>query len=383
MKPSAQHEIYATKIMGKLKICLVGSKKPYPAYDSLSSILKEVLGSEQVIELRVKGWIVKVPSLLKPLFMLLQDVILYLKILICRKRHKINAVLIYQGYYPLTCMGLSLLNLKVLLYIGGSAFRSSYYQKRSFMDIILAFSNIPISEICHKFSHLIILPSKHMINWLGLEKHVAKIQSAICIVGPKFFNNFTYNTKYTRREKILGYVGSLVESKGIMNFIQSISIIKSKHEFQTPNFLIIGDGPLFDYLKAKITDYRISGNVLMKRFVPHSILPYYYNSMKLLVLPSYTEGLPSVILEAMACGTPVLATLVGAIPYIIRDGEIGFFLKSNDPKHIAERIIELLDKPELLEKVSVKAYNYVRENFSYEKTLEAWRKILSELELSK
>jgi glycosyltransferase involved in cell wall biosynthesis len=49
-------------------------------------------------------------------------------------------------------------------------------------------------------------------------------------------------------------------------------------------------------------------------------------------------------------------------------------LKSNDPKHIADKIIELLNKPELLEKVSKNAYNYVRENFSYEKTLESWRK---------
>jgi glycosyltransferase involved in cell wall biosynthesis len=55
-------------------------------------------------------------------------------------------------------------------------------------------------------------------------------------------------------------------------------------------------------------------------------------------------------------------------------------LKSNDPKHIADKIIELLNKPELLEKVSINAYNYVRENFSYEKTLQAWRKILQEME---
>jgi glycosyltransferase involved in cell wall biosynthesis len=101
--------------------------------------------------------------------------------------------------------------------------------------------------------------------------------------------------------------------------------------------------------------------------------------MKLLVLPSYTEGLPNIVLEAMACGTVVLATPVGAIPDIIKDGETGFLLKSNDPKHIAERILELLNKPELLDKVSINAYNYVRKNFSYEKTLDAWRKILSEL----
>jgi glycosyltransferase involved in cell wall biosynthesis len=115
------------------------------------------------------------------------------------------------------------------------------------------------------------------------------------------------------------------------------------------------------------------------KWLPHHKLPLLLNKLRLLVLPSVTEGLPNVVLEAMACGTPVLATPVGAIPDIIKEGESGFLLKSNDPKHIAERIIELLNKPDLLEKVSVNAYNYVRENFSFEKTLDAWRKILSEL----
>jgi glycosyltransferase involved in cell wall biosynthesis len=85
----------------------------------------------------------------------------------------------------------------------------------------------------------------------------------------------------------------------------------------------------------------------------------------------------------MACGTPVLSTPVGAIPDIINDDKTGFLLKSNDPKHIAEKIIELLNKSELLEKVSTNAYKYVRKNFSYEKTLESWRRIFSELESSK
>jgi glycosyltransferase involved in cell wall biosynthesis len=58
-------------------------------------------------------------------------------------------------------------------------------------------------------------------------------------------------------------------------------------------------------------------------------------------------------------------------------------LKSNDPKHIADKIIELLNKPELLEKVSKNAYNYVRENLSYEKTLKSWRKIIREIEVQK
>jgi glycosyltransferase involved in cell wall biosynthesis len=105
----------------------------------------------------------------------------------------------------------------------------------------------------------------------------------------------------------------------------------------------------------------------------------YLNEMKLLVLPSFTEGLPNILLEAMACGTPVLATPVGAIQDIIKNGETGFLLKSNDPHHIAEKVTELLNKSWLLEKVSINACHYVRENFSYERTLESWRRILQEI----
>jgi glycosyltransferase involved in cell wall biosynthesis len=246
----------------------------------------------------------------------------------------------------------------------------------------MSFYTIPVQEICHKFSHLIIIPSKSMITWLSLEKYANKVRSAICIVDQKFFDRFIKNTNYIERGEIIGYVGSLVRSKGVLNLIRSIYLLKSKHKFRDIYLLVIGDGPLIEDLKVKIKEYGVSENVILKGYVQHHILPYYYNMTKLLVLPSYTEGLPSVILEAMACGTPVLATSVGAVPDIIKDGETGFLLKSNDPEHIARKIIELLNNPELLKKVSENAYNHVRENFSYEKTLESWRRILSELELS-
>jgi glycosyltransferase involved in cell wall biosynthesis len=144
------------------------------------------------------------------------------------------------------------------------------------------------------------------------------------------------------------------------------------------DFVLVGEGPLFSLVNKKIGVFN-GGQVKVLKWLPRHELPLLLNKLRLLVLPSATEGLPNVVLEAMACATPVLATPVGAIPDIVKEGETGFLLKSNDPKHIAERIVELLNNPELLEKVSIKAYNYVRENFSFEKTLDAWRKILSKL----
>jgi len=98
-------------------------------------------------------------------------------------------------------------------------------------------------------------------------------------------------------------------------------------------------------------------------------------------LPSFTEGLPNILLEAMACGTPVLATSVGAVPDVVNERKTGFLLKSTRPEHIAKRIVELLGNPSLLERVSEGAYRFVREKFRYEKTLEIWTNVLKELDI--
>ena len=367
--------------LNRIKICLVGSHKPYPAFETVLSILKEILGSKYVLELRIKNLSVKTPPVLKPIYILLQDVMLYFKIISCYKRDKFNAVLIFQGYYPLTCIGLRISRVKIILYIGGSAFKSSYYTHKNdgVLNRILVYLNVLTEKICHTLSSLIIMPSEKMLEELGLHRHADKVHTAVGIIKSDFFDEFKITSDYRGRRNVVGYVGGLARSKGILNLFEGIRIIVNNFGDKAPHFLIIGDGELNKYFKNELDKHKLS-NVLFLGYVPHNALPRYYNEMKLLILPSYTEGLPSVILEAMACGTPVLATPVGAIPHIIKDGKTGFLLKSSDPKHIAERIVELLNKPELLEKVSINAYNYVRENFNYEKTLQIWRKIIREIE---
>jgi glycosyltransferase involved in cell wall biosynthesis len=95
--------------------------------------------------------------------------------------------------------------------------------------------------------------------------------------------------------------------------------------------------------------------------------------LRLLVLPSYTEGLPNIMLEAMACGTPVLAT-----PDVIIDGKTGFIMENNSPECIAENVIRALNSPDL-ERIAEERRQFVEENFSFESTVTRWKEVLEEI----
>ncbi|HQE50035.1 MAG TPA: glycosyltransferase family 4 protein, partial [Fervidobacterium sp.] len=82
-----------------------------------------------------------------------------------------------------------------------------------------------------------------------------------------------------------------------------------------------------------------------------------------------------IMLEAMACGTPVLATPVGAIPDVIIDGETGFIMENNSPECIAENVIRALNSPDL-ERIAGNGRRFVEENFTFEKVVENWKRVL-------
>ena len=141
-------------------------------------------------------------------------------------------------------------------------------------------------------------------------------------------------------------------------------------------FLIGCDGQLRGQVEEDAN--KLNNKAKFVGWIPHDELPEYLNVLKLLVLPSYTEGLPNIMLEAMACGTPVLATPVGGVPDVINDGETGFIMEDNSPASIAENVIRALNPPDF-EEIAQNARALVEREFTYEKAVERYRNILDSL----
>ena len=139
-----------------------------------------------------------------------------------------------------------------------------------------------------------------------------------------------------------------------------------------------GDGELRDKINEYLITNKLKKRVKLTGWISRNELPNYFNKLKIVVLPSYTEGLPNIMLEAMACGTPVLATPVGTIPNFIKDDETGFLMKNNSPKCIAENIIRVLECPNLKEIVE-NARNIVEKEFIYKTAVKRYKKIIDDI----
>lgn len=231
-----------------------------------------------------------------------------------------------------------------------------------------------LSKICCNLCNYIILYSVRLISQWNLEKYHHKI----LIAHRHFldFETFTVTTPFLERPHLIGYIGRLSEEKGIQHFAKALPAILSDR--QDLRVLIGGDGQLKEEIETSLQEGWGVARVTLPGWISHDDLPNYLNQLRLLVLPSYTEGLPNIMLEAMACGTPVLATPVGAIPDVIIDDKTGFIMESNSPECIAENVIRALNSPDL-ELIAENGRRFVEGVFTFEKAVKDWKGILQEI----
>lgn len=172
------------------------------------------------------------------------------------------------------------------------------------------------------------------------------------------------------RSKVVGFVGELREKKGLAALLSGCAQLIKK----TPaTLLIIGqirdgeDKKAFEEFKTSNPQLPIT----VTGHIPHKDMPAYYSLMDVFVHPSLRDGMPNALLEAMACGKPVLATPVGGALDVIEDGKNGMLANVNDANDLAEKILGLLESPEKRAALGKNARESILNRFTPEKELQA------------
>jgi glycosyltransferase involved in cell wall biosynthesis len=162
-------------------------------------------------------------------------------------------------------------------------------------------------------------------------------------------------------ERVVGAAGRLSPEKGFDVLIAAAT--RMMEADPSVGFVVFGEGPCRADLQQKITDAGLTGSVVLAGFRPD--LDKFIPHLDLLALPSHTEGLPNVVLEACAAGVPVVATSVGGTPEVIEDGMSGYLVPPGNAEALAEAIREALGCEEQLREVAFQGRQRVLEGFSF------------------
>jgi len=183
---------------------------------------------------------------------------------------------------------------------------------------------------------------KHLI--CSYETEAEKIKVIPCGVNLQLFRPLDKHESRLRLgfndEKIILFVGRIDPIKGIDSLIKSVAYLKDKQKLR---LIIIGDDahsqPLLIRLKNLVNDLQLKKMVIFKGIVPQEELPYYYSATDVCSVVSYYESFGLVALEALACGTPVVARKVGILDQVIKQRKNGWVLKKDhSPEELAEKL---------------------------------------------
>lgn len=180
----------------------------------------------------------------------------------------------------------------------------------------------------------------------------------------------------TCKKRMLLFVGRIEPLKGLQNLIRALAVIRKQGHCGRDCYclVVIGGDPdsssenmssEMRKIKSLCRELGMEDLVLFLGKRAQETLPYYYSAADMLIMPSYYESFGMVALEAMACGTPVVASDVGGLHYLVQDGKTGFVVPSGDPEALVDPLNKLMNDAELRAKMGQQAAKYARK-YSWE-----------------
>jgi glycosyltransferase involved in cell wall biosynthesis len=178
------------------------------------------------------------------------------------------------------------------------------------------------------------------------------------------------NMEGLQGKRIILYVGHFGLRKGLIFLIRAMREVI----LEVPDSVLVcvggvpgwlGSSDYWAFLNRTIEENDLQGRVFLLDRVPNSKLPVFYSSASVFVLASFYEAMPKVILEAMACSRPVIATKLGGPEEVVEDGVTGYLVDYGYPHQIAEAIVKVLQDPKKARMMGIKAREKIERDFTW------------------
>lgn len=240
----------------------------------------------------------------------------------------------------------------VILHLHGGEFADFYNDECG--RIRQGFIRFVLNRVCR----VVVLSSqwKCLIEAIAPAAKVARIFNPVPVPA-------TVRNPAQRPGNVLLFLGRFGRGKGIFDLLQALAVVRTR--FPAVRLCCGGDGDV-EGVRTRARELGVDDCVEMLGWVSGAAKERVLSEATLYVLPTYAEGLPMGVLEAMAAGVPVITTVVGGIPDAVADGVEGFLIAPGDTDALVERIMRLLDSLELRNALAAAARTKVREQFSSE-----------------
>ncbi len=220
-----------------------------------------------------------------------------------------------------------------------------------------------IDKFLFRFADRIVVVSSDLTGklnpkWIDPNK-VTTVKNAIEPLVCGRHNNIRDAYSLSRNDLLIGVIGRFSPEKGQLYFVEAMAIVVNK--IKNVKALLVGDGQQKQLLQTKANELNILDHMVFTGF-QDDVAPF-YDAVDLIVLPSLSEGMPNVALEAMMFGKPVVATSVGGVPEVVIDGVTGKLVPAQNPERLAEAILAVLENPVLLETYGKAGKKRVLEEF--------------------
>ena len=204
----------------------------------------------------------------------------------------------------------------------------------------------------------VVVTAPHMKQYL-IEQYDLDENKIIIIPNFVLTDTFAPIPGVPCKSGLISFIGRLQAQKNLFALIEALDGLDIRLD-------IIGDGPLLEALQSTASEKRVEVN--FRGICDHEDLPTYLNGSQIFILPSLYEGHPKVLLEAMSCGRPVVASEIPSTRSLIRHRDTGY-LCGTTSQEIRAAIQEVLSEPEAAERIGRNARKFVMENFSLDAVL--------------